>query len=119
MGPKARRLYRRLEEAVAACGDYRVAPAKTRLAFQARVRFAAITSLSERGMTFGFSLPYALASPRFVKVDEVVRGWWEHRLRITEPRQIDQEVRRWVRRSYRLMGMRERLTGRTRPRRER
>lgn len=63
---------------IAACGEYHIGPAKTRIAFLARVRFAGITSLSEEEMTCVFSLPRPLKSPRFVKVEEVVPGWWVH-----------------------------------------
>jgi hypothetical protein len=75
----------------------------------ARVRFAGITSLSEKGITCSFTLPYRLESPRFVKVEEVVRGWWVHRLRIIDANQLDDEAQGWLRESYRLMGMQERL----------
>jgi hypothetical protein len=102
-------LYESFEQMIAACGKYYVAPAKTRIAFLARVRFAGITSLSEQGMTCAFALPFPLTSPRFVKVEEVVPGWWAHRLRITEPSQFDQEIQAWLCESYRLMGMQERL----------
>jgi uncharacterized protein DUF5655 len=109
MGPRARELYGRFEEMIAACGEYYVAPDKTRLAFLGRVRFAGITRLTEEGMTCGFSLPQPVSSPRFVKVEEVAPGWWVHRLRITEASQLDEEVQGWLRESYRLMGMQERL----------
>ena len=110
MGPKARALYRCFEQMIGACGVYYTAPAKTRIAFLARVRFAGITSLSEKGMTCSFALPHPLNSPRFVKVQEVVPGWWVHRLRITDPSQLDQEIQDWLCKSYRLMGMQERLS---------
>ena len=109
MGPRAREFYDRFEQMIAACGEYYVAPAKTRIAFLGRVRFAGITSLSEKGMTCGFALPHPLNSPRFVKVEEVVPGWWAHRLRITDASQLDGEVQAWLGESYRLMGMQERL----------
>jgi hypothetical protein len=109
MGPRARALYARFEQLIAACGEYHVAPARTRIAFMARVRFAGITSVSERGMTCAFALPQPLASPRFVKVEEVAPGWWVHRLRITEVSQLDRQVQSWLRTSYHLMGMQERL----------
>jgi hypothetical protein len=109
MGPRARQLYDRFEQLIAACGEYHVAPAKTRVAFLAEVRFAGVTSVSEQGMTCSFALPGPLASPRFVRVDEVAPGWWVHRLRITDPAELDDEVARWLRESYRLMGRRERL----------
>jgi hypothetical protein len=109
MGPRAATLYAAFERVIAACGPYHVAPASTRIAFMADVRFAGITSLSERGMTCSFSLPYRLESRRFTRVEEVVPGWWVHRLRITDAAQFDAELHAWVRESYRLMGRRERL----------
>jgi hypothetical protein len=108
MGPKARRLYDRFEELIAACGEYRIAPAKTRIAFMGRVRFAGITSLSEKGMTCGFVLSRPVRSSRFQSVKEEVPGWWIHRIRITEPEQLDAQVARWIQTSYRLYGMQER-----------
>ena len=109
MGPRARALYDRFEQMIAACGEFHIAPARTRIAFLGRVRFAGITSLSEKGMTCSFALPHRLDSPRFVKTEEVAPGWWTHRLRITQPDQLDDEVQAWLRESYRLMGMQERL----------
>lgn len=110
MGPRACALFERFERMIAVCGEYHVAPAKTRVAFLGRVRFAGITNLSEKGMTCSFALPYARASARFVKVQEVVPGWWVHTLRVIEPRELDEEVQRWICESYRLMGMQERLS---------
>ena len=109
MGPKARALYDRFEEMIAACGPYHIGPAKTRIAFLGKVRFAGIQSLSERGMTCTFAMPEALESGRFARVWEVAPGWWGHRLRVTDPEQLDDEVQGWLHESYRLMGMRERL----------
>jgi uncharacterized protein DUF5655 len=109
MGPHARRLYERFEQMIAACGRYYVAPAKTRIAFLARVRFAGVTKVSEKGMTCSFSLPAPLESPRFVKVEEVVPGWFVHRLQVTDPRDLDDELQAWLRESYRQMGLQERF----------
>ena len=109
MGPRARALYDRFEEMIGRCGEFHVAPAKTRIAFLGRVRFAGITSLSERGMTCSFALPEPLAGARFAKIEEVAPGWWVHRLKVTEPRELDDELQAWLRESYRLMGMQERL----------
>jgi hypothetical protein len=117
MGPRARRFYDRFEAMIGACGEYHIAPAKTRIAFLGRVRFAGITRLSEEGMTCSFALPAPLDSPRFAKVEEVVPGWWVHRLHVVEPRELDGQVQRWLKRSYRLMGMQGRLKGRRAERR--
>lgn len=109
MGPRARELYDRFGDLIANCGEYHVSPAKTRIAFLARVRFAGITRLSEAGMTCSFAMPYPLRSRRFVKVEQVAPGWWSHWLTITDPRQLDEEVQSWLRESYRLMGLQGRL----------
>ena len=114
LGPRGRALYDRLESLIARCGDYHVSPAKTRIAFLGRVRFASISKISNESMTFGFALPRPLKSHRFVTVVEAVPGWWQHRLHITEPSQLDADVQRWLRESYRLMGQQERLIGRGR-----
>ena len=114
MGPRARALYSRFERLIAACGEYHVSPAKTRIAFLGRVRFAGITSLSESGMSCSFALPRPLRSVRFTKVEEVVPGWWVHRLRVREPNELDAQVQSWLKDSYRLMGMQERLGRRKR-----
>jgi len=114
MGPRARALYRRFEAMIAKCGPFHIAPAKTRIAFLGRVRFAGVSALSERGMTVAFALPERARSPRFTKVEEIVPGWWGHYLRITEIGQLDAELQKWLRQSYRLMGLQERLTRRRR-----
>ncbi len=117
MGPRARTIYRRFERMIAACGPYHVAPAKTRVAFLARVRFAGVTAVSERGITVTFALPRPVRCARFARVFEVVPSWWAHQLRITEVKQLDTQLQRWLRRSYALMGMQERLRTRGRSRR--
>jgi hypothetical protein len=109
MGPRARALYRGFEAMIAACGPYSIAPARTRIAFLARVRFAGITAASETGITIAFALPRPLRSRRFANVAEVAPGWWVHRLRITNADQLDGQLQRWLCRSYHLMGMQERL----------
>ena len=58
------------------------------------------------------ALPYGLDSPRFARVEEVVPDWFVHTLVVTAPEELDDEVQAWIRESYRLMGMRERLRGR-------
>ena len=109
MGPRARLLYQRFEHLIARCGTFHVSPAKTRIAFLARVRFAGITRLSEEGMTCAIAMPYPLKSRRFAKATQVAPGWWSHQLRVAEPAELDAQVQAWLRQSYRLMGMQARL----------
>jgi hypothetical protein len=109
MGPRALLLYEKLESLISSCGPYRVSPAKTRITFMGRVRFAGIARLSEEGMTCSFALPHPLRSRRFTRVAEVAPGWWAHELRVVDVSELDAQVEAWLRRSYRLMGQQERL----------
>ena len=68
-----------------------------------------ITRLRDDGMTCAFALSYAIDSPRFDRVIEEVQGWYVHRLKVTDPSELDDQVQSWLRESYRLMGMQERL----------
>jgi adenylosuccinate synthase len=45
-----------------------------------------------------------LASKRFFKVEEIVPGWFAHRMRITDPAELDAQVQRWVKRAYETTG---------------
>jgi hypothetical protein len=111
MTPHTRALFRRFLAMIARCGTYDLAPAKTRIAILARVRFAGVTALSREAITISFALPWRVRSRRFAGVAEVAPGWWAHRLRIADPAEFDAELRGWIRESYRLMGMQERLAG--------
>lgn len=105
MGPRARALYDRFEGLIAACGEYHVAPAKTRIAFMGLVRFAGITRLDETRMHISFALPSPIRSTRFHAVREIVPGWWIHELRVTDPAQLDAQVQAWIRQRIRPMAM--------------
>jgi hypothetical protein len=98
-GPKARALFGRFVELIGACGPFEYAPAKTRVAFMVRVRFAGVSNLSERGMTCAFGLRRRLESARIRKV-ELYGSWYGHYLRITAPEELDDEVLGWLREAY-------------------
>ena len=113
LGPRGIALYCRFEGLIRACGEFHVAPAKTRIAFLGQVRFAGITKLDDDAMVCTFALPHGIDSPRFARVEEVVPGWFVHTLVVTAPEELDEEVQGWIRESHRLMGMRERLRRRS------
>ena len=108
-GDRARELFDAFERLIAACGKYEVAPAKTRVAFMGRVRFAGVSSISHRGMTIAFALPAPMEHPRIRKVEHLAPGWYGHHMRITSTDQLDVELLGWLRESYHQMGMQERL----------
>lgn len=101
-GPEARALFRGFEALLRRCGPVRAAPAKTRVAFMVRVRFAGVSALSDRGMTIAFGLPYALRSPRIRKVERLGPRWWGHWMRITSPEELDAELLGWLREAYKV-----------------
>lgn len=108
-GSGARELFEGFERLIATCGEYEVAPAKTRVAFMGRVRFAGVNAISDRGMTISFALPKPMHHVRIRKVEQVAPGWYGHWMRITSPEQLDDELLAWLRESYHQMGMQERL----------
>jgi len=110
-GDRARELFEGFERLIAACGPYEVAPAKTRVAFMARVRFAGVNAISDRGMTVAFGLPRPVRHPRIRKIEDYGGGWFGHRARITSV-ELDDELLGWLRESYHQMGMQERLSKR-------
>jgi hypothetical protein len=109
-GEWARELFDRFESLIAACGPYEVAPAKTRIAFMGRVRFAGVTAVSDRGMTIAFGLPRPLRSGRIRAIDHYPPAWHVHTMRITSVEELDDELLGWLRESYHQMGMQERLS---------
>lgn len=108
-GSRARALFDTLVETIGSCGEFDYGTAKTRIAFMVRVRFAGVSALSERGMTLAFALPYSIDSPRIRKIEHIAKGWVGHHMRITDPSQLDDEVREWLCESRRLMGEQEQL----------
>ena len=106
-GDEARALFERFEELVAECGPYEVAPAKTRVAFMVRMRFASVNAVSARGLRAHVVLRRRLEHPRFTKIDEVGKRTFVHHFRASEPDELDDDVRGWLRESYRVGEQRE------------
>ncbi len=108
-----RALFDRFVRAIAACGPYEVAPAKTRVAFLVAVRFASVNRIGDDSIDIHFVLPEALESPRFKRVEHLGK-LHVHHLRLTRPKDIDRELRGWLRRSYVEYGERQWLAKRSR-----
>jgi len=94
-----RALFAKFEALIARCGPYEVAPAKTRVAFLARVRFASVNRVGKDAIDVHFVLPRALASRRFRRVEKV-GNVWVHHLRLTGVRDFDRDLARWLREAY-------------------
>ncbi len=99
-GLKARELFDAFVALVRRAGTFEFSPAKTRVAFMVRVRFAGVIRLSDRGMTCGFWLKRQIESPRFARIDHLNRDDWIYEFRVTSPEQLDDEVLGWIREAY-------------------
>jgi hypothetical protein len=100
-GPQARALFNRFVRLVRRCGPFEFAPAKTRVAFMVRIRFAWVSRISERGMTAVVELPRRLNSPRIGRIEHPTTSVYVHYFRVTSLEELDDEVLAWLKESYR------------------
>ena len=98
-GERAVELYRRFEEAVRSCGEVILAPAKTRIGFQARMIFAAV-SIREDRLDGHVVLARRLEHPRFTRIESLSPRNHVHHFRFHDPADIDAEVLGWLREAY-------------------
>jgi len=98
-GELAAELYRRFAEAVAACGPVVVAPAKTRIGFQVRMIFSAVSVRRDR-LDAHVVLARRFEHPRFTRIESISPRNHVHHFRIHHPDEVDAEVEAWLRESY-------------------
>ena len=98
-GEHAAVLFRRFAEAVETCGPVTLAPARTRIGFQARMIFAAVTVRPDR-LDAHVVLARRLDHPRFHKVESLSPRNHVHHFRIRAAGEIDGDVRAWLREAY-------------------
>jgi hypothetical protein len=104
-----RDLFRYFVTLIEKCGPFEVAPAKTRVAFMAAVRFASVNRIGNDFIDVHFVLPRAIDGPRFRKVEHL-GTLHVHHLRLRDRRDCDRELAHWLRQSYREYGQRGWLT---------
>ena len=95
---KPRELFDRFVQMIAACGPYDVAPAKTRVAFLVRVRFASVNRVSKDSIDIHLVLPRKIASKRFRRIEKLGK-LYVHHLRLTKAEDFDAELQKWIRAS--------------------
>jgi hypothetical protein len=105
-GERARSLFYLFVRLIENCGPFHVAPAKTRVAFMALVRFASVNRVSDGSIDVHFVLPHEIKSPRFRRVEHLA-NCCVHHLRITSNDEFDLELQDWLKVSYREYGQRE------------
>jgi len=110
--PHAVRLFRQFAKLVKRCGRVRVIPEKTRIAFQVRMSFAAVSLRRDR-IVGHVVLARRLENPRFTKVQTISPRNHVHSFCFTSLEQMDKKVLSWLREAYRV-GQQKHLV-RTRP----
>jgi hypothetical protein len=96
----ARSLYEQFSALIHDCGPVLIAPAKTRIGFQARMIFAAVNRLDDRGLTAHVVLTRRLKSPRFLRIETMTQKCYVHHFRIESLNELDAELKDWLREAY-------------------
>jgi hypothetical protein len=99
--PHALALFRHFAKLVNRCGPVRVLPEKTRIAFQVRMSFAAV-SLRRDGIVGHIVLARRLENPRFTKIEYISPRNHVHHFRIDSRADLDREVLGWLCEAYRV-----------------
>ena len=94
-------LFRSVRSAVEACGPVEVLSEKSRIAFQVRMSFMAI-SVQKSGLRGHFVFASVHRHPRFFRVDTISRRNHVHHFRIVRPEDIDATFESWIAEAYRV-----------------
>ena len=95
----ARTLFHRFVALVGKCGPFDIAPAKTRVSFLVKVRFASVNRVNKDSIDVHFVLPRAVRSSRFRRV-EILGKLHVYHLRLASAEDFDDELMGWLRASY-------------------
>jgi hypothetical protein len=107
--PQVRALYRRLLGLIEACSPVTVIPQRSRVAFQVRMRFAAVTPLKS-GLKGHLILASRQQAACFDRVESLTPRSHLHAFRLALKRQLPDEFAHWVREAYRYkVGRQEHL----------
>lgn len=97
--PAAIALFRTFAKLVKRCGPVRVVPEKTRIAFQVRMSFAAVSLRRDR-IVGHVVLARRLENPRFIKIESISPRNHVHFFRFYSHDELDLEVLAWLREAY-------------------
>ena len=114
--PQSVTLFRHFAKLVKRCGPVRINPEKTRIAFQVRMSFAAVT-LRRDALVGHVVLARRLDNPRFTKIEYISPRNHVHSFRFSSPEEMDHEVEAWLREAY-AVGQQHHLSNTNRPERK-
>lgn len=107
--PDGLALYLAVAEVVAAVGEAQLRVTKSQIAFRRRKGFAYVWRpgqyvKSEVPAVLSIALPRRVASDRFKEVAHPSAKVWMHHLELSDPAEIDAEVRAWLTQAYENAG---------------
>jgi len=88
-------LYSTVESALRVCGEFRIHPQKSRVAFIARMTFAGVR-LATRWADLSFILARPLDDRRIRSLEMYGPTSFGHHVRIADPSEVDRDVRAWL-----------------------
>jgi hypothetical protein len=94
-------LLRDFAKLVKRCGPVLVVPEKTRIAFQVRMSFAAVSLRRDR-IVGHVVLARRLETSRFTKIESISPRNHVHSFRFYSREELDREVLAWLREAYRV-----------------
>ena len=97
--PRIRAIYDAFVAELAAIGPVTILPEKTRIAFQVRMSFAQLTP-RVKWVDGHVVLARRLEHPRFRVVQTFSPRNHLHAFRLTDPAEVDDDVRAWLREAY-------------------
>ena len=100
--PALRPLFEPFAAAAAERGQVTVNVTKSRIAIQARGRFAGIEEPRRGHLVANFVLTRPVRSERLLRVDHVPPYYYVHRLRLAGPADVDAELRAWLGEAYQV-----------------
>jgi Domain of unknown function (DUF5655) len=99
--PQGIALFREFAKLVKRCGRVRILPEKTRIAFQVRMSFAAVSLRRDR-LVGHVVLARRLENTRFTKIEYISPRNHVHSFCFYSREEMDREVLAWLREAYRV-----------------
>jgi hypothetical protein len=97
--PQVRQVFDAIVAATTALGPFDILAEKTRIAFHARMSFAAFT-VRRHWLDGHVVLARQVSSPRFRRIEVYSRANVVHAFRLVRPEEVDDEVRAWLAEAY-------------------
>ena len=97
--PEVTRIYLALERLIREFGPFTAVPTQTQITLLARTTFAGVT-VRKQWLSLGFVLTREIEHPRITRVERVSPRTCVHRVRLRSVRNVDAQLREWLREAY-------------------